>query len=144
MIRAYLPEDFMACRDLFVRVFNAPPWNDRWTDETASARLWEFTAHKRFVGFTLWEGGTLLGAVFAYAKSHYKGDEIFIEELFVAPDCQRQGHGAALMEALEAYAKARGLVSITLLTARGYPSFAFYEKRGYRALDWLAFMHKRG
>ena len=143
MIQPYMPETFEACRDLFVQVFNGAPWHDNWTRESAGARLREFVDHKRFVGFTLWEGDALVGAVFCHARTHYKGDEIVIEELFVSPDCQRNGYGTALMDAVEAYAREHVFRCVTLLTGKGYPSFAFYEKRGYRQLDWLAFMHRR-
>jgi len=143
MIREYSPEAFAACRDLLIQVFNGEPWNDNWTQESAGARLGEFVDHKRFVGFTLWEGDSLVGAVFCHAQTQYKGNEIVIEELFVTPGCQRKGYGTALMDAVEAYAKEHAFWCVTLLTGRSYPSFTFYEKRGYRQLDWLAFMHKR-
>jgi len=139
VIRAYAPDAFEACRDLFIEVFNRKPWNDNWTIETAGARLREFTGHKRFVGFTLWEDDALAGAVFCHAQTQYKGNEIVIEELFVSPKCQRKGYGTALMEAVEEH----GFWCVTLLTGKAYPSFAFYKKRGYRHLEWLAFLHKR-
>ena len=143
VIREYWPNMFEACRELFMKTFNSAPWNDSWTRESAGARLREFTDHRRFVGFTLWEGDALAGAVFCHAQTQYKGNEIVIEELFIAPDCQRKGYGTALMDAVEAYAGKHAFWCVTLLTGRAYPSFAFYENRGYRHLEWLAFMHKK-
>ena len=143
MIRAYASGDFGACRDLFIEVFNAPPWNNQWTEATAAVRLRDFIDQKRFLGFTLWEGEVLLGAAICRVTSYYTGDQIYVEELFVRPDCQRGGHGTALMRALEVYAREHGIVGITLLTGREYPSFGFFRKCGYERLDYLAFMFKR-
>jgi ribosomal protein S18 acetylase RimI-like enzyme len=48
-----------------------------------------------------------------------------------------------LMDEVEKYADENKIASITLLTGKGKPSFGFYEKRGYRHLEYLAYMHKR-
>jgi len=76
-------------------------------------------------------------------ETHYKGDIIFVEELFVSMEHQRKGHGAALMGKIEEYAKENSFVSVSLLTSKGSPPFKFYEKSGYTHLDFLAYMHKR-
>jgi len=132
----------MKCCELFIQVFNAPPWNDKWTNETTEKYLREIIDNKRFMGYTLWENDVLTGVVFCHIKSHYKGDEIFVDELFVSPDYQRKGYGMELMGAVEKYAKENSFVNITLLTSMGSPSFKFYEKFGCRHLDYLAFMYK--
>jgi len=143
MIREFTMAAFPACRDLFIEVFNGAPWHDGWTKESAGARLWEFVENKRFVGFTLWEGDALIGAIFCHAQTYYRGDEIFIDELFVSPGCQRKGYGRLLMEAVEAHAKAQGLVCITLLTNREYPSFEFFQGCGCRQAGRMVWMFKR-
>ena len=143
MIKDYTPDALAACAELYVQAFNGPPWNDKWTVAAAGARLREFVGSSRFFGFTLWEADTLIGAVFCRALTFYFGEEAYVEELFVAPACQRNGHGAALMQAVEAYAKEHSLVSITLLTGKGKPSFQFYEKRGYKQSEAMVFMYKR-
>ena len=143
MIKPFSICDFDKCCDLFIKVFNEPPWNDNWTVETAKKRLKEFTDNKRFLGYTLWEDDMLIGAVFCHMKTHFSGDEIFIEELFVSQDYQRKGHGKALMNAVEQYAKENSFVSITLLTGTDSPAFEFYKNSGYEHLNSLAFMRKR-
>ena len=143
MIKKFTMDALVACAELYAQTFNAPPWNDKWTVETASARLQEFVGHKRFFGFTLWEAGTLVGAVFCRAQTFYFGEEAYVDELFISPDCQRKGRGTALMQAVEAYAKEHSLVSITLLTSKEMPSFRFYEKLGWKHSKSMVFMHKR-
>ncbi|MDR2686786.1 MAG: GNAT family N-acetyltransferase [Oscillospiraceae bacterium] len=143
VIREYTPAMFAACLDLFIEAFNGAPWNDSWTEETAGACLREIVENTRFFGFTLWEGGALVGAAFCHAWTYWRGGQAYVDELFVAPGCQRKGYGGLLMEAVEAYARAQGLVSVTLLTNREYPSFAFFEGQGYRQSGYMVYMHKR-
>lgn len=143
MIRSFSQTNLQKCCELYINVFNAPPWNDEWTNETAHTYLKELTDHKRFLGFTLWTNEQLTGAVFAHMKNHYRGDEIYIDELFISPDHQRKGHGMLLMDEVEKYAKENSFISVTLLTGVKKPAFNFYEKRGYKHLDYLAFMYKR-
>lgn len=142
VVRDYAPEMFAACRELFIEVFNGEPWHDSWTQKSAEARLREFVDHRRFFGFTLWENGALLGAVFCHASTYYKGDEAFIDELFVSPEHRRKGCAKSLMEAVEARARERGLISITLLTDREYPSFGFFKGQGFRESKYMVFMYK--
>ena len=143
MIKIFSDEDLQACCELYLKVFNSPPWNDTWTKETAFRCLSDLAEHKRFVGYTLWENEALIGAVFAHTKTFYKGDEIYIDELFISPDCQRRGHGLELMGAIEKFAAENSLSSITLLTAVKMPAFDFYEKQGYLHLEHMAFMYKK-
>jgi len=143
MIREYTPDAFEACRDLFIEVFNDEPWHDSWTRESAGTRLLEFVDNRRFFGFTLWEGDALVGAVFCHASTYYKGGEVFIDELFVSPDYRRKGCATALMEAVEAHARAQGYISITLLTDKEYPSFGFFKGFGCRESGYMVWMHKK-
>ena len=142
MIKEFSSNDLIKCCELFVRVFNGEPWNDNWTDETAYAYLHELTEHKRFLGYTLWGDDCLIGAIFSHMK-RFKYDEIFVDELFISPEYQRKGNGIMLMGAVEKFAKENSIVSVTLLTGVSKPAFYFYEKLGYKYLDYLAFMYKR-
>lgn len=143
VIREYSPEMFEACRKLLIEAFNAAPWNDGWTAETAGACLREIVENKRFFGFTLWEGDALVGAALCHAWTYWRGEQAVVDELFVAPGCQRKGYGGLLMEAVEAYAKEQGFVSVTLLTNKTYPACEFYKGRGYRQSEYMVYMHKR-
>jgi len=143
MIKIFSADDLQKCCELYLKVFNSSPWNDKWTNETAHRCLKDLSECKRFVGYTLWEDDILAGAVFAHTRTFYKGDEIYIDELFISPDCQRKGYGIELMGEIEKYAKENSLTCITLLTAVEMPAFDFYEKQGYRHMDYMAFMYKR-
>jgi len=143
MVREFSTNDLQKCCALFIRVFNDSPWNDNWTNETAYTYLQELVNNKRFLGYTLWDNGLLIGAVFCHMKNHYRGDEIFIDEMYISSDYQRKGHGMELMNAVEKYAKENYFISITLLTGIDKPAFNFYKKFGCKQLENLAFMYKR-
>jgi len=143
MIKKYTSDDFHRCRELFVEVFNGPPWNDKWTDESARIYLQELTDHRRFLGYTSWDNGSLTGVVFCHMKHYYRGDEIFIDEMFISPGRQRKGLGSELMREVESYTAKNSIISVTLLTGVDKPAFDFYLKLGYKHAEHLAFMHKR-
>ena len=142
MIKMFSMSDLQKCSDLYVRVFNGEPWNEKWTNDTAHARLLEFVENKRFLGYTLWESDELIGAIFCHVKTFYSGNEIFIEEMWISPDYQRKGCGKLLMDGVEKYAKENGITSIALLTGKDKPAFNFYKKLDYNHLEFLAFMYK--
>jgi len=143
MIKEFAMDEFQQCVELLIATFNGAPWNDSWTEETAGACLREIVENKRFFGFALWEGDALVGAAFCHAWTYWRGGQAYVDELFVAPGCQRKGYGRLLMEAVEACAKEQGLVSVTLLTNRAYPSFGFFEGQGLRQSEYMVYMHKR-
>ena len=143
MIKTFSIDDIQKCSELFIDVFNGSPWNDKWTSETANIYLQELIDNKRFLGFTLWDNDLLIGAVFCHMKNHYRGDEIFVDEMFISPDYQRKGYGMKLMNEVEKFAKDNSFISITLLTGKGKTAFDFYEKFGCKHLEYLAFMYKR-
>ena len=143
MLKEFSVGDLEKCEDLFVQVFNGAPWHDKWTGETAHNYLQELVDNRRFLGFTLWDGDMLIGAVFCHAKSHYRGNDVVVDELFVSPEHQREGCGTLLMDAVEKFAKENSFISIAALTGKGKPSFSFFEKYGCKHLDYLAFMYKR-
>lgn len=70
---------------------------------------------------------------------------LHLYELDVHPDHGRQGHGAALVEAVVASAAAQGLAGVTLSTFAAIPWNApFYAKRRFKILDaveWTPGMH---
>jgi len=83
--------------------------------------LHELISNKRFFGFTLWEDSFLTGAILCHGKSWYKGDEVYVDELFVAPELQHKGRGKTLMDRVEKFAKDNAYASITLMTGRENP-----------------------
>jgi N-acetylglutamate synthase-like GNAT family acetyltransferase len=88
------------------------------------------------------ETGLLLAAcdpsdiAIGYVGALFEGDCLHVEEIDVAPDWQRRGIGRALMQAVLAGGRERGLRAATLTTDRLAPFNApFYATLGFRLLD---------
>ena len=142
MVEFYKSEHLQQCVDLFAETYNRPPWNNRWTAETATRHLQEIMSHSRFVGFVLWDKDEMIGAALCYEKTWWSNDELYIHEFFIAPRFQRKGHGNTLFSAIEIYAEEQSLSNITLLTDRKKPAFGFYKKNGMAYLKNPVLMYK--
>ena len=141
-IRELRPDDIHACVNLLIETYNPPPWNNQWTAETAGRYLADFLAQPSFIGFVAVEASELVAAMFAHRKTWWTNDELFVDELFVKPEWQRQGYGKALLGRAEALSQASGWGGVTLLTNKYQPSKTFYEKNGYLVAEHVIFMYK--
>jgi len=75
----------------------------------------------------------VLGAVFARRDRWWIGDCLIVEELFVDGGHQHKGVGTALMNAIEAKARAQGAVGVWLIANNRAPVLGFYKRRGFAA-----------
>lgn len=142
MIRDYIPSDLEACARLLIEAYNTEPWNNHWTMETATRYLSEFVSNDQFVGFVICKDDAVIGAMFAHRKTWWTNDELFLDELYIAPPLQRQGYGESLLEHAERYAKSQNLAGLTLLTNRYFPAKRFYEKHKYVLAGHVIYMYK--
>ena len=142
IIRPLTAADLPACAQILCDVYNNELWQCRWTAETAQAYLADYLEANRFVGFGAEVDGVLIGAVFAHEKLWWNNAEIFIDEMFVRPDCQGQGAGRALMTRLEEYVADKGLAGLTLATNRYAPAPDFYRRLGFSDCGHVLFMAK--
>lgn len=62
-----------------------------------------FFEAKKFGGYLICEAKSVLGAIFAHEKIWWNNSEVFVEEMFVAPERQRSGLGTALLNEIEKY-----------------------------------------
>lgn len=141
-IRPLVAADLPACAEILCAVYNNDLWQCRWTQDTASAYLTDFLRMRAFVGYVIEEDGAIIGAVFAHEKIWWNNAEVFIEEMFIRPDRQGQGHGSALLREVEGYVRAHGLAGITLSTNRYAPAPHFYRRNGFSDCGHVLFMAK--
>jgi predicted N-acetyltransferase YhbS len=74
-------------------------------------------------------------APIGFVVCEYTDGALFVNELAVRADVQRQGAGRALIAAAHDHARAKKLPAITLTTFRTVPWNApYYERLGYRVL----------
>ena len=141
-VREMKQEDLQACAQILCRVYNNELWMCRWEQETAVSYLADFFEMKKFVGFVLCDEQQVIGAILAHEKIWWNNSEIFVEEMFITPERQRQGLGSLLLQRMEAYIREKGLAGMTLSTNKYAPAPKFYEKNGFFACEHIMFMAK--
>jgi len=129
---ALTAENIADCANLYLGVFNAPPWNDGWEHAAVVERLTAFMAFPaaRAMAFLVEE--VPVAMVLGWKERWVNGWTFHIKEMCVAGHLQRQGAGAVLMLALEDALRTEGVVSVNLQTLEEAPAFGFYEGLGYR------------
>lgn len=142
-IIAYNITYLTACAGLFIKVFNSPPWNGKWTFERASLLLTNFSNIPGFKGFIGLENNKVIAACFGYKKTWWNNDEFYIEEMFVDSEYQRFGYGSKLMDYIQEVLKKENIKAITLLTGRETPAKDFYHKNGFYTIEDMIFMKKK-
>lgn len=135
-------DDLVACAELYVKVFNTEPWNDKWTADTAFNRLADICNSPGFIGLLLEEDGEVAGAVFGCMEQWYEGMEYNLREIFIDVGKQGRGLGTSLMKALEEGIRAEGGENILLFTARDTPAYQYYIKEGFHELESMAMLAK--
>lgn len=133
IIREILPEDQPQLARIFQQVFTAPPWNEHWSEASASAVLDEWLPLQRFYGLVAVIDEELVGFVFGRLESWDTKQLFYVKELGVLPGLRRAGIGSALTETLEVRMKERGVDMLYLNTLKDSPAAEFYSAREYRA-----------
>ena len=111
-----IPADFDRWADVLALIMDAFAAMDGVIDPPSSAHLLTPDTlrdkARREIGFLALEGDRIVGCVFALERV----TEFYVGKLAVAPDCQGQGIGRRLMQAVENLARSRGKVAIELQT----------------------------
>lgn len=130
------------CAEILCDVYNNDEWQCRWSKERALACLNDLFGVNRFVGFVALREGEVIGGIFCRVKAWWQRDELDIEEVLVRPDCQRQGVGSCLIDAVRKYALDNSMAGITIMANRfgGVPQF--FAKCGFDSSDDVTFMYK--
>lgn len=142
MIRTMKREDIPACAMILCSVYNNDLWQCRWQVDTAAEYLEDIYNSPRFVGYVIEEDGSTLGGIFARERVWWNNIEVFVEELFIRPDCQRMGLGTVLLSAVEDHVRKKGLAGITLTTNRYAPAADFYRKNGFEESGHVVFLYR--
>ena len=132
LFREMTQDDVAEAARLYVKTFNAPPWNDRWTWEVACERLGKMLRLEDSFGLCMYdEAGTLCAVTLGAAEKFFDGVEFWIKEFAVDHARKGQGLGGQMMTELKARLKARGVKRVCLITMHGRPEH-FYLCHGYR------------
>ena len=141
MIRDFEKSDLGQCATIFVKAFSKEEWGCVWSQERAEAYLKDYIENKKFVGFVSEEDGIINGAILGCVKVSWNNDEIYVDELIVAPETQRCGIGQKLLDALKNYSKLHKLAGIVLYTNEDVPAKKFYQKNGFQLSEGTICMY---
>jgi aminoglycoside 6'-N-acetyltransferase I len=120
------------CARLFMIAFNAEPWNDKYTPDTAKKQLHWHLRVPGCVGLVSLNDGVVAFAI-GYQEPTDVGDVFNLSIFCVRPDAQRTGIGTRLLRNLEDHLRKIGVNTVYLRTRKGTPAEAFYKKHGYGA-----------
>lgn len=76
--------------------------------------LHELLAKQDFVTFVVLQNGKVLGGLTAYilAKYYSEGAELYLYDLAIDPEVQRQGLATQLMEEIKNFCKSKGILNL--------------------------------
>ena len=121
--------------ELYMSVFNVPPWNDSWSSETAHRRVSEMISTDTFIGKAAYIDDVTVGFIIG---QHEQGDinvQFCLKEFCVKTTAQGKGIGTSLLNALKADLKKRGITHIYLITSHGENTEGFYQRRGFKTVS---------
>ncbi|EPY2272020.1 GNAT family N-acetyltransferase [Clostridium sporogenes] len=128
--------------DIYVHTFNSPPWNDKWTIETASKRLYQMINCESSYGLIAYEDELICGMILGSEEQFYDGVMFNIKEFCVRNDIRNKGFGTKIFEEFENRLKGKGITEITLVTTKDYRTEGFYKKRGLQSNNEMVVMGK--
>ena len=135
-------KDLIECAKLYVEVFNAEPWNDNWTKETAFKRLNDIFISANFEGIVYIEDGEIKGAIFGNHEQYFDGMHYYLKEMFVSNELQGKGIGSKMLKIFEERLLESGVSTIVLFTSKGNKTSKFYLKNGFDEWTSMAMMGK--
>lgn len=135
-------EHLIKCSELFIKVFNNKPWNDKWALETASKRLNDIFIAPNFEGVIYIEDAEIKGAIFGNCEQYYDGIHYNLKELFISNELQGKGIGRKLISELEDRLKEVGVTTIILITSKGNGTNNFYLKNNFSEFSEMVIMEK--
>jgi GNAT superfamily N-acetyltransferase len=131
-IEAFKVDHLDDCAHLLMAAFNAEPWNDEYTLDTAKKQLAWHLQIPGCVGLVSVNDGVAAFAI-GYREPTDVGYVFNLSIFCVRSDAQRTGVGSRLLWHLEEWLRDTGVKTVYLGTRTGTPAEAFYEKNGYKA-----------
>lgn len=135
-------EHILKCSELYIKVFNAEPWNDKWTLGTAHKRLNDIFISPNFEGVLYLENGQIKGAIFGNYEQFYDGVHYNLREMFISNELQGKGIGSKLLKELENRLRALDVTTIILFTSKGNKTSKFYLNNNFTEWDSMTMMGK--
>ena len=125
--------DFPACAHELISAFGEEPWCEEWTFEQACTRIDEIMSGRVSRGCVCMDGDQCVAMLCGRIMTYQDQKLFYIDEFSVHPAYQRQGVGSRMLAFLreELKTEPQPISHMSLITERGFPSVAFYEKNGF-------------
>lgn len=141
-IRKILPSDSAELGAVYAKVFSAPPWNGKWTADTATTSLACIMQAPGFYGNVVLAEGKIIGAVLGRIRVFGQSRSYNMDEFFVTEHWRRQGVATALYRYSIEELKSNEVSGIFFTTLRNSPAYEFYRKAGaWDLTDSACFYH---
>lgn len=134
--------DIPALAELYAETFNAAPWNEQWTKETAEKRLFQMINVESFFGLCAYHNGELCGLILGCMEQYYDGINFYLREFCVKNSMRGQGIGAEILNTFEERLSQMDIKEIYLNTTRNSSAERFYNKQNYQNHEHLILMSK--
>jgi len=129
--------------EMYVEAFNAPPWNDEWTLESAYERLLQMMKCEGFYGLVAIDNNhSICGMIMGNHEIYFTGIHFHIKEFCVRTKLRRAGIGSALLKEFENHLAQKGIESIYLFTSKTDETEAYYQKMDYNSNQGMIMMGK--
>lgn len=125
--------DFPVCAQTLIAAFREEPWNEVWTTDQAFTRIDEIMSARVSRGIVCTDDDRCVSMLCGRIMTYQAQKLFYIDEFSVHPNYQRQGVGSRMLAFLreELQKEPQPISHMSLITERGFPSVAFYEKNGF-------------
>ena len=142
-IRKISKSDLEELAKLMVDVYNAPPWNDKWTVETALESLNDISDFPKFFGNVIVDGNKIIGGIIGHIRRYSSESTFYIDEFFIAEKYRGTGLAKELYQTSIKELQQRGVSGAFFTTLKNSQAYNFYLKQGAWELeDSACFYHK--
>lgn len=129
-IRKISKSDLEELAKLMVDVYNAPPWNDKWTVETALESLNDISDFPKFFGNVIVDGNKIIGGIIGHIRRYASESTCYIDEFFIAEKYRGAGLAKELYQTSIKELQQRGISGAFFTTLKNSRAYNFYVKQG--------------
>ena len=142
-IRKISKSDLEELAKLMVDVYNNPPWNDKWTVETALESLTDISDFPKFFGNVIVDGDKIIGGIIGHIRRYATESTFYIDEFFISEEYRGTGLSKELYQTSIKQLKQKGISGAFFTTLKNSRAYNFYVKQGAWDLeDSACFYHK--
>lgn len=142
-IRKISKSDLEELSKLMVDVYNNPPWNDKWTVETALESLTDILDFPKFFGNLIVDGNKIIGAIIGHIRRYATESTFYIDEFFISEKYRGTGLAKKLYQTSIKELQERGISGAFFTSLKNSRAYNFYVKQGAWDLkDSACFYHK--